>query len=209
MTWSILLALIIVIGIMSLTGRQQVPWVNKMRRMNPGNVQRAEWMAPEYVIQAVKSDYLTATRWILNSVTDPWAQQWSAAPFYLSGLYLKRHQEILKHYRVGRPLQHVGILRCVQDVTVRNFSEDGERCLVIDHQTERRMATYHVQTQERLNTQDLGKGSYVYEMVYDRQAKRWKIDRYIQQLPIGWHSRGRSKRLRTLVTLPPVIGRDN
>ena len=59
-------------------------------------------------------------------------------------------------------------------------------CYLLDHQAERRMATYDYWTKRRLNTQDLGAGSYVYEMHYDSVAARWKIAKLIQQLPLGW-----------------------
>jgi hypothetical protein len=209
MTWSILLAFLIVLAIMSVTGRQQVAWSAKMQRVNAGSARRAEWMAPEVIVKQVEKDYVTAMRWLPESMTQSWSTQWTGAPYYFSGLYLKRHQEILKHYRVGRTMRYVGIMRCVHDVTVRHFSDDGERCLVIDHQTDRRMATYSLETGERLNTQDLGAGSFVYEMAYDKHAKRWKVDRYIQQLPLGWNNRKKSTRMRVLPALPPTIGRDN
>jgi hypothetical protein len=208
MSWAILAAFLTVIGIMSLSGRKRVPWAHKLRRINAGVAHRAEWMAPEKIVEAVRSDYLAAMRWLPESMLYDWSQQWSAAPEYLSGLYLKRHQEILQRYHAGQLLQYVGVMRCVHQVEVRQFSDDGERCLLIDQQTSRRMATYDYWTQQRLNTQDIGDCVIVYEMAYDKQANRWKIDRFVQELPTGWR-RASSRRLRLLSVLPPSVGRDH
>ncbi|MDX1993783.1 MAG: hypothetical protein SF029_15450, partial [bacterium] len=102
-----------------------------------------------------------------------------------------------------------GILRCIHQVEVRHFSEDGERCLVIDRQTSRRMATYDYLNRSRVTTQDLGDGTVVYEMVYDKQGQRWKVNAFIQELPLGWESASKRKRIRLHSVLPPTIGRDN
>lgn len=210
MTWAFLFAFVIIVGVMSLSGRKQVPWADKLRRLNAGVARRSEWMAPDNVVKAAKDDYLTTMRWLPESMLHSWSQQWASAPYYLSGLALKRHQEILKHYKTGKPTRYQGIMRCIHNAEVRHFSEDGERCLIIDHQASRRMATYDYETHIRLNTQDLGDATVVYEMVYDKQAGRWKVDRYIQELPIGWRSTSNKKsRVRLLSALPPSIGRDN
>lgn len=206
MTWAILLAFIVVIGIMALSGRRQVAWANKLFRINAG-ARRAEWMAPDEVVQAVLHDYMSVMRWLPESGLKDWSTQWAGAPDYLSGLCLKRHQEVLKQYRMGRPPRYTGVLRCVHRPQVRHFSEDGERCLIVDHQTSRRMATYDYWSHVRLNTQDLGDGTLVYEMAYDKQARRWKLDRFIQELPAGWQKS--SGRLQLLSVLPPSAGRDN
>ncbi|MBC7870963.1 MAG: hypothetical protein H7Y09_09010, partial [Chitinophagaceae bacterium] len=171
MTWAILLVFLIVAGVMSLGGRKQVAWVSKMWRVHAGVANKEEWMAPEEVVNAVREDYLAITRWLQESMGHDWAQQWAAAPLYLSGVCLKRHQEILKHYRLGKFPRYKGVLRCLHQVEVRHFSEEGERCLVVDRQTSRRMATYDYWTQTRLTTQDLGDGTVVYEMAYDKQTQ--------------------------------------
>ncbi len=209
MTWSILFAFLIVVAIMSLTGRRQVPWSHKMSRRNAGTRHKAEWTAPDPVITRVKADYLGAMRWLEDSVSQRWSEQWNAVPYYFSGSCLKRHQEILKRYRIGQVMRYAGILKSSHDVSVRHFSEDGERCLVLDYQGSRRITTYNLHTKERLATQRLGDGTLVYEMVYDKQARRWKVNRFIQQLPVGWHHRKSSRQMRVLTALPPAIGRDN
>ncbi len=211
MMWAILLAFLVIVGVMSLIGRQQVSWVSKLFRVSAGVAHKAEWMAPEDIVKVVEQNYLEAMRWLPESMLDDWSAQWSAAPEYLSGLCLRRHQEILKHYRMGKPPRYVGILRCIHQIEVRYFSEDGERCLIIDKQSSRRMATYDYRTQARLNTQDLGDGTVVYEMAYDKKARRWKLERFIQELPVGWKTGKKSSRVRLLSAsaLPPSVGRDN
>jgi hypothetical protein len=209
MTWAILFVFLIVVGVVSLGGRKQVAWVGKMWRVHAGVANKAEWMAPDDVVNAVREDYLAMTRWLQDSMAHDWAKQWSAAPLYLSGVQLKRHQEILKHYRLGKAPRYNGVLRCLHQVEVRHFSEDGERCLVVDRQTSRRMATYDYWTQTRLTTQDLGDGTIVYEMAYDKQTQRWKVDAFVQELPLGWKTSSKTRRIKLLSALPPVIGRDN
>jgi len=80
---------------------------------------------------------------------------------------------------------------------------------VVDHQSSRRMATYDYWSKLRIHTQDLGDGTIVYEMAYDKQAGRWKVDRDSQELPKGWRRDHSSKRVRLLAALPNKIGRDN
>lgn len=209
MTWMILFAFLIVVGAMSLSSQRQVPWASGLRRVNAGVARRAEWMAPRHIVHAVKVDYRRASRWLSDSALLPWADQWAAAPDYLSGSFLKRHQEILKHHRTGYPPRYTGIFRCMRAIEVHQFSADGERCLIVDHQADQHMITYDYWTQTQLATQDLGSASLVYEMRYDRQDARWKIDRYVQQLPVGWQVGGASsRRLRLFSDLPATVGRD-
>jgi uncharacterized protein (DUF427 family) len=95
---------------------------------------------------------------------------------YLSGKQLQRHQTIVQQYRIAAEPQIVSVLRADHRVYVRHFSEDAERCLVIDQQTQRRMATYDYERQSRLHTQDLGESTLVVEMLYDLRNRRWKIE---------------------------------
>jgi hypothetical protein len=166
-------------------------------------------MAPPEVVEAVRQDYLSAVRWLHESVLHPWSQQWNTAPSYLSGTYLKRYQEILKLHRMGSAPRYVGVLRCAHELEVRHFSDDGERCLIVDWQSARRMATYHQSTQERLLTQDLGDGTIVYTMAFDKQLRCWKIDAFIQELPANWKSSAQIRNSRLLSAFPPSIGRDS
>jgi hypothetical protein len=209
MAWAILLVFVIIMGILAVSGRKQVAWADKLRRIKAGVPQQAEWMAPDEVVQAVRDDYMDAMHWLPKSALHNWSRQWLAAPRYLSGPMLKQHLEILKHFRATTPPRYTGIMRCAHQVEVRHFSEDGERCLVIDTQSSRRMATYDYKNLTRLNTQDIGNGTVVYEMAFDSRSHRWKINRFIQELPSGWQNGKVSRQLRLMTSLPPVTGRDS
>ena len=209
MTWAILLAFLFVGGIVSVSGKKQVPWADKLYRVNAGVRSKGEWLAPEDIQNDVRADYLAAQGWLQDSLLADWSYQWSAAPNFLSGAVLRRHQEILKHYRMKRSPRYTGILRCTHRVEVRHFSEDGERCLVVDHQTTRRIATYDMVEHVRVMTQDMGDGTVVYEMAYDKMLKRWKLETYIQELPMGWSSTGSNQQIQLLSALPPANGRDS
>jgi len=205
----ILAVFLVILVIASLLGRGQVSWAARMIRLHPGSRKKAEWMAPEIVVQSVHRDYLDAMRWLPDSSLLDYVQQWNQAPSYLTGESLRRHQEILRHYLAGKPSQFVGILRCLHHVQVRRFSPDGERCIVLDHQTSRRMATYDNHNDIRVGTQDMGDATLVYEMQFDRSDGRWKINRYIQTMPAGWITENASKKVELWQKLPASTGRDN
>ncbi len=213
MTWVILLAFVGLIAFMSLVGRQQVAWSGKMRRVKSGVSRDAEWMAPDDVVSRVQSDYLTAMQWLPESVLRSWSEQWNDANLYFSGRCLERHLAILKRYRLSQSARFEGVMRCHHHLSVRHFSDDGERCLVIDHQTGRRIQTVNVKSGVIVSAQDLGAATVVYEMRYDKTMRRWKIDQFTQELPLGWTASGQGQsrhgRVRLLKSLPPVIGRDN
>jgi hypothetical protein len=207
MMWALLVVFLVVILMMFIGNAGQVPWSKRLHRVHAGVAGKAEWMAPEKVIQEVSRDYLSAMRWLQESVLGHWSHQWSSAPSFLSGTYLKRYQAILMDYRGRGVPRCLGVLRADHHIEVRHFSEDGERCLVVDHQVGRRMATYDSRTLTRLHTQDLGDSAVVYQMVYDAEASRWKIENFVQELPLGWGSHAR--RIRLLSALPETVGRDN
>ncbi len=209
MVWALLLVIIVVTGIMTLRGKGQVPWCGKLRRLHPGSAYRGEWMAPEIVVNQVRSDYLAAASWLHSSALLERSRQWTMAPVYLDGSFLKRYQRVLMMNQSGDNTSVLGVLRADHQISVRHFSEDGERCLVIDTQLQRRMATYDGYTRERLHTQDLGECSQVYQMVYDTKSRRWKIETFIQELPGGWNTLSASQHIRVLSSLPTSTGRDN
>ena len=160
-------------------------------------------MAPDDVVQQVRAHYLDAINWLQDSALMSPSRQWSGAADYLSATYLKRYRNLLLKER--NSVEFAGVLRADHTVEVRQFSENGLYCLVIDHQTERRMATYNRKTHERLHTQDLGDGVVVYAMLYDAEDQHWKIGSFIQELPTGWRT---SPITQELSTLPRTIGRD-
>jgi hypothetical protein len=155
------------------------------------------------VVNQVRLEYLAAVEWLH---VNAWSRSSSDAAHYLAGTYLKQYQ-LLRQKRGGsNMLPYVGVLRADHRVIVRHFSEDGRRCLVIDHQVQRRMATYERKTRTRLHTQDMGDCALVYQMIYDNGNRHWKIAAFIQQLPQGWRS---SQQIDLVTDLPSAAGRDN
>ncbi len=209
MTWVMFLLLIVVFLAVMLRGGSPVPWLRQMYRARRGSNRRGDWMAPEEIVQRVRQDYLTTMAWLQERALEDWERQWAEAPGYLDGAYLRRHQRLLVRYRLSPAPRLVGVLRADHEVTVYEFSDDGERCLVVDHQRQRRMATYDYDTRTRITTQDLGDCAVVYQMVFDLKQRRWKIEAYIQELPSGWDPRSTSKRIKILPMLPTTVGRDN
>jgi hypothetical protein len=205
MIWALVIIFLAIVVIMSLNNSGRIPWGDKMRRVNAGVAHQAEWMAPETVVQQVRAHYLEAVNWLHESASLSWAQQWSAASDYLGGAYLRRYRNLLLTQRDNRIVQFSGVLRADHVVEARQFSQSGGTCLIIDQQSQRRMATYNRRTQERLHTQDLGDGAVVYLMLYDAKDSRWKIGSLVQELPAGW----RTRPLIQETILPGTIGRDD
>lgn len=209
MTWAVLFAIVaIIVFLVAFSGQKQVAWSDKLRRLNAGVSYQAEWMAPEYVIQQVRNDYLMAARWLRECSLQTWAEQWNAAANFLDGAQLQRHHAILNSYRIGRPPRYRDILIADHNVTVRHFSENGERCLVIDQQTQRTVISLDYHSYEPFITQALEDAVLVYQMRYDKETRRWKIEQFIQTLPRGWRADA-SGRVKLYASLPPTNGRDH
>lgn len=185
-----------------------IPWSHQMRRVPTGDDQLPEWMAPDDVVRGVKTHYLEAIGWLHDSAVRSWTRQWEMAARFFSGDRLKQYHDSLLELRAQGEPQVIGILRADHIVDVRRFSWDGERCLVIDRQTQRRMATYHPVTHERVHTQDLGSGITVCAMLYHLQDRRWKIDAFVQDLPSGWSQRHMTIRIQEYPRLPNARWRD-
>jgi hypothetical protein len=49
----------------------------------------------------------------------------------------------------------------------------------------------------------------VYQMVYDTRARRWKVDSFIQELPLGWGNPKLVRHIKVQAELPAPAGRDN
>lgn len=180
-------------------------WLPKLRSINAGNGR----YAPIDTAKSVCDDYISAIHWLGHSVLMDWSLQWSMAPLYLSGVFLKRYQAILKQQCVGPSPRYVGVLRCIHEVEVRHFSEDGERCLIVDRQSSRRMATYDFWTHTRQATQDMGDGIVVFEMVYTKQLHRWRVTNFVQELPAGSYKSIQTAHPHFIFKYAHVIGRDN
>lgn len=204
MTWVFVIIILAIVLIMAVNNSGRLPWGDKMRRLNANMTRQAEWMAPEAVVQQVRVQFLDAINWLHESALLSWAQQWSDASDYLAGNYLRRYRNLLLTQRDSKSVQFSGVLRADHVVEARAFSESGGTCVIIDHQSQRRMATYNRRTQERLHTQDLGDGAVVFLMIYDAKDGRWKIGSLVQELPVAW----RTRPLIQEATLPGAIGRD-
>src|SRR5258708_28076410 len=111
----------------------------------------------------------------------------------------------------GRPrVRFIGILQAQHELHVRHFSDDGLSCYLLDGQTARKMITYEYWHARCVTSQSLLAGTYVYRMIYDRAARRWKIEGLIQQLPLGLDARTTSTSpSRPHGSSPSVQGRDS
>jgi hypothetical protein len=180
-----------------------VPWLDRMTRENPGVRDRAEWIAPVDVIEAVKGDYLAFYTYAAARLRQGWIAYGRDLENYLADDMLAEQMESIALRLQNDRGRVVDVLRADHDIQVRNFSTDGLRCIVIDHRSDQRLATYDYWNGNRLHTQDMGAGTYVYEMAFDQRADKWKLARFVQCLPPGTRQAG------TLVlTLPQTAGRD-
>ena len=135
-------------------------------------------------------------------------EQLNRAPYYLTGRFLTRFQTIINYQRTPRQIHFIGQMTARHHVQVRQFSEDGSRCLVVDCQTERRVESHQMKDSGWSLAQDLGDGAVVFQMCYDPHSKRWKIEAFIQELPSGWGNHAGMGRVRLLSKLPATLGRD-
>ena len=185
----------------------QVPWSGEMRRVRAGEARRAEWMAPDQVVHEVRQNFLEAVTWWHEGGLPVFEPQWSSPQYFLSSDALRSHVEMFAQYQTDPLRKFAAVLRMHHQVLVRRFSKDGRRCLVVDYQSERRMATYDVRKQARLHTQDLGSGVVVYRMAYHARDQRWKIEALVQELPAAWGKRS-TPRIEEVQFMPPAQGRD-
>ena len=190
------------------TTRRRKHWPDSLQRLHAGVTQKAEWMASDETVNAVERDYLAAQYWMAESLLAGYVYFLREAPLYLSGKLLKDQQKHVQQHLQRRGPRLVGILRAHHEIRVRHFSDDGLTCYVVDQQKEQRMATYDYWQHQRIHTQDLTEGAYVYRMVFDRAAHRWKIDEFIQQMPLGWCASSTNHPIRLQESLPAVSGRD-
>jgi len=157
-----------------------------LNRINAGVAHRGEWIASRDTRQQVQADYLAAQNWVLETQLSSYTLYQRELPRYFSGELLAEQSRIIDIQLRRRSPRLVGALRAHHQLQVRRFSDNGLSCCLLDYQTERRMATYDYWSKRRLHTQNLGDGVYVYLMIYDLAADRWKLAQLIQQLPAGW-----------------------
>lgn len=182
LTAALLVTLIVLLVALLATGREQVPWAQHMRQVRAGVHGQMEWIASAAVIARVQADYRGALGWLQDTAFA--APNPHRASTYLCEAALGRYREVAAGQAANE--RFVGVLRAAHQLEVRQFSEDGLRCLVLDHQTNRQMATYDGKSATRVGTQALDDEVRVVAMAYDRDADRWKIADEVQRLPVGW-----------------------
>lgn len=138
---------------------------------------------PTPPLQTVQADYLRAIAWLSKNHFLSQSTRLTEASLYLYGVFLADYYASIQLH----PPPVVGILRCIHTLSIQPLEDDPLRCLVIDTQITRRMVTYDTKTYRRISTQDLGNRAVVYEMCYDTPTSRWKLNRFIQELPNGWN----------------------
>ncbi|HVO42257.1 MAG TPA: hypothetical protein VMT34_06530 [Aggregatilineales bacterium] len=159
-------------------------------------------MAEDHVVDGVMRDYSAAQDWLADILFEGYGRFLRESPAYLSGDYLQRQRRIIVARVQQRAPRLIAVVRAHHDLQVRQFSDDGLSCILIDTQTEQRIATYDYAEHRRLYTQAVGDRTYVYRMAFDPAAGHWKIDEFIQQLPLGWSP------YRLEESLPLTSGRD-
>ncbi|MEL6151738.1 MAG: hypothetical protein AAFR56_19070, partial [Chloroflexota bacterium] len=181
----IIFLILILTGILVFAALQassyQVPWARHLKRMHAGSATRAEWIAPDNVLQQVEEHYMEALYWLQDAAVNP-PEHTTEAETYLCGNLLWRYRK-QADYHTALPAIFTGILRADHAINVRQFSDDGKQCIVVDTRTEQRMASYDAGTHHRLLTQHVDEETLVYSMVYDVDAARWKLDAFVQALP--------------------------
>lgn len=198
----VILLLVVLAAVIYLTSQSAlVPWAQTMKRLNPGVANRAEWMAPNPVVQRVKQDYLAFYDYATQTLPEGWVPYLRDLNRFLCGDMLREQRQNINARLQNDRGRVFDVLRANHRVEVRNFSADGLTCVLIDYQTERRLATYDYRSHSRIHTQDMGEVSYVFKMAF--REERWKIAEYIQTLPPG---SGQANWME--INLPHTVGRD-
>jgi hypothetical protein len=182
---------------------RDVAWANHLERLNPGSGKQAEWMAPPGVVRAVKRDYLAAQAWLAEAACD-WGMLALELERHASGVYSRRQRAALKLLVETRGPRVASVQTATHALAVRHFSADGLRCLVVDRQTERSLRTLHYWSGTLIHRQRLPAATLVWQMAYDRAARRWKIEQLIQTLPAP----SGAVKVRLAGELPSTAGRD-
>lgn len=185
-----------------------VPWEGQLTRMNAGAGEKAEWMAPPQVVEDVTWSYREAQEWLADTSAD-WGRFAQGLERHACGPYLRAQGRALARLVNQRP-RLAAVLSATHDYSVHRFSGDGLRCLLVDRQTSRLLSTRDYWTGREIHQQRLDDADLVFQMCYTVDDKRWKIERLVQQLPLGTLPRaGRKSRVRVAAELPAVAGRDS
>jgi hypothetical protein len=174
------------------------------------NVPPDEWMAPAEVVDQVKAHYRETVQWLEAAPVYIGFSRWrDQAPRFLSGACLVHFTASLQTARESTP-GLFDVLRAEHHLSVRYFSHHGVMCLLTDEQRDRRIATYSIATGDRLSTQDMGSSRVVFAMRYVSQGDaRWKVDTYLQEMPLPAPLRLHGARVIERAVLPRPTGRDS
>ncbi len=192
--------------ILWLSAPRAVSWANELVRLNPGAGNRAEWMAPPEVVRAVKRDYLATQSW-LAECSNNWGLLAAELDRHAAGAYHQRQRLALAQLVQSPGPRLSAAFTASHRLGVRHFSSDGLNCLVIDHQSERRVTTTGYWTGRVIHRQRLPDGALVYGMVFDPKEEHWKIERLVQRLPAAPGTTAVA--VAVAAALPAVSGRDN
>ncbi len=185
------LAVLVIVGLLLVVAwskkPQSVAWAEGMRRLQPGRRGHAEWMAADTIVDQVQHAYLEAWEWADAAQMD-WNRWRSEMDRFFGGSFLGLQRARLEALSAARGIQLAGAVSARHSLTVRAFSSDGLACLLVDHQTQRQIATFWTKTRAIAAHQPLEDRTMVFRMAYDRAGKRWRIDELIQEFPAGWSS---------------------
>lgn len=175
----LLIVILVVLIAVAFSGNKAVAWADKMRRVNDLFHGYPEWTAPDYVRQQVRADYLAAFE-RLSGGAPPTPIE---AAHYLSGPMLSMLTHMQGRLHMAAPFYEA--ISADHYVTVRGFTVDGERCLLIDRQVNRKIAVARLPYGTPWLVQAIDDGIVVYRMAYDRTLRRWKIEEYLHHIPLG------------------------
>jgi hypothetical protein len=210
MLWAILAVLGVLLVLFWVVAPRVVPWADQLTRLNAGAGAKAEWMAPPQVVEEVIWNYREAQEWVTTCAED-WGRFAEGLERYATGAYFKQQARVLGSLVDSKP-RLAAELTAAHAYSVRYFSSDGMQCLLIDSQTARTVRTASYWTGRLLHEQHLDDAALVYRMAYELGEKRWKIERLVQQLPLGTPLEAKpaqKARVRVAAGLPTTVGRDS
>ena len=202
------LIILVLLTIFWLASPRIVPWADHFVRLNAGAGAKAEWMAPQQVVEQVMWDYRAAQEWAAACALN-WGRFAGKLDDYTTGDYFKHQQRILVSLAQTRKPRLAAKHTATHALSVRHFSSDGIQCLIIDRQTSRAVMTLDYWSGRKGRRQQLDDCAFVYQMQYDLHDHRWKIARLVQELPLGWEGGRTKSRVRVSVELPVAAGRDS
>ena len=156
------------------------------------------------MVRAVKRDFLSTQSWLEECAAD-WGLLARELEHHAAGAYLKRQRAALGLLAQTRGPRLAAVLTSEHHLQVRQFTSDGLRCLLIDRQSQRLVSTRRYWDGRPVASQRLPEAALVFQMVYDLQRRRWKIERLIQTLPVP----DSNVRITLSAELPGAAGRDN